>query len=81
MGSSILTPNPKENSMNREFQASSNLIRSASVVAALVVTVMIGLFIDTLADHYASDGIRVAQAATPPAVQVASGQARIVLAN
>lgn len=41
--------------MNREFMPTSNLARSASVLAAVVSTVLIVSGIAVLAEHYSAD--------------------------
>ena len=41
--------------MNREFTTTSNLARSASVLAAVVSTVLIISGIAVLAEHYSAD--------------------------
>jgi len=41
--------------MNREFTTTSNLARSASVLAAIVSTVLIVSAIAVLAEHYSAD--------------------------
>lgn len=47
--------------MNRQYNPTSNLARSAFVAIALTITVALGAFIDTLAYHLGPDGAVAAQ--------------------
>jgi hypothetical protein len=58
MQSSLSTTPSKETTMNpnRQYKTTSPLLRSASGIAALTITLAVGAFIDTLAYHYGPDG-------------------------
>jgi len=56
--------------MNRNYEPTSNRARAAFAAAALTITVVMGVFIDTLAFHYGPDGT-LAAAKTPVVVAAA----------